>query len=197
MSKIITNSMKKIAIFASGSGTNAENITTYFKGNSAVEISLIICNKPEAYVLERARLLGIPTEVISGAEMQDEVKVMQILRSFAIDFIVLAGYLVRIPSYLISAYPHAIVNIHPSLLPLHGGKGMYGDRVHEDVLRCGEKESGITVHYVNEDLDSGAVIFQAKCPVLPDDTPHTLAARVHELEYAHYPRVIAETIAKL
>ena len=189
--------MKKIAIFASGSGTNAENITTYFKGNSEVEISLIICNKPEAYVLERARQLGIPTEVIAGAEMKDEAKVMQILRNFGIDFIVLAGYLVRIPSYLIAAYPRAIVNIHPSLLPLHGGKGMYGDRVHEDVLRCGEKESGITVHYVNEELDSGTTIFQAKCPVLPDDTPHTLAARVHELEYAHYPRVIAETIAKL
>lgn len=197
MGKNIVKSMKKIAIFASGSGTNAENITTYFKGNSEVEISLIICNKPEAYVLERARQLGIPSEVIAGADMKDEAKVMQILRNFNIDFIVLAGYLVRIPSYLIAAYPRAIVNIHPSLLPLHGGKGMYGERVHEDVLRCGEKESGITVHYVNEELDSGATIFQAKCPVLPDDTPHSLAARVHELEYTHYPRVIAETIAKL
>lgn len=189
--------MKKIAIFASGSGTNAENIVTYFKGNSEVSIPLLICNKPEACVLERARRLGIPSAILTGPEMKDEARVMQLLQDYRIDFIVLAGYLVRIPSYLISAFPNAIVNIHPSLLPLHGGKGMYGDRVHEDVIRCGEKESGITIHYVNEELDSGAVIFQAKCPVLPGDTPHTLAARVHELEYAHYPHVIAETIAEL
>ena len=197
MSKINTESMKKIAIFASGSGTNAENIVTYFKGNSEVSIPLLICNKPEACVLERARRLGIPSAILTGPEMKDEARVMQLLQDYRIDFIVLAGYLVRIPSYLISAFPNAIVNIHPSLLPLHGGKGMYGDRVHEDVIRCGEKESGITIHYVNEELDSGAVIFQAKCPVLPGDTPHTLAARVHELEYAHYPHVIAETIAEL
>ncbi len=189
--------MKKIAIFASGSGTNAENIVKFFRGSSEVEIALIVGNKPDAYVFERARLLGVPSVLLSKEDMADEAKVMKLLRDYGIGFIVLAGYLVRIPSYLIEAFPKAIVNIHPSLLPLHGGKGMYGDRVHEDVLRCGEQESGITVHYVNEQLDAGTVIFQAKCPVLPDDDAHSLAARVHALEYEHYPRVIAETIAKL
>jgi phosphoribosylglycinamide formyltransferase-1 len=189
--------MKSIAIFASGSGTNAENIANYFKESTEVRISVIICNKPDAYVLERAKKLGIPSEILTGADMKDEARVMELLRRYEVDFIVLAGYLLRIPAYLVEAYPHAIVNIHPALLPLHGGKGMYGDRVHEDVIRCGDKESGITIHYVNEQYDSGAVIFQAKCLVLPTDTPHELATRIHALEYAHFPHVIAETIAKL
>jgi phosphoribosylglycinamide formyltransferase-1 len=147
--------------------------------------------------LERAKKLGIPSEVLTGADMKDEVRVMELLRRYEVDFIVLAGYLLRIPEYLVKAYPRAIVNIHPALLPLHGGKGMYGDRVHEDVIRCGDKESGITIHYVNEQYDSGTTIFQAKCPVLPTDTPHDLATRIHALEYAHFPHVIAETIAAL
>jgi phosphoribosylglycinamide formyltransferase-1 len=158
---------------------------------------VIVCNKPDAYVLERAKKLGIPSEVLTGADMKDEVRVMELLRRYEVDFIVLAGYLLRIPEYLVKAYPRAIVNIHPALLPLHGGKGMYGDRVHEDVIRCGDKESGITIHYVNEQYDSGTTIFQAKCPVLPTDTPHDLATRIHALEYAHFPHVIAETIAAL
>lgn len=189
--------MKNLAIFASGSGTNAENIAGYFKDSTDVSIALVVCNKPDAYVLTRAANLGIPSVVITGAEMKDEAKVMTLMQEYNIDFIVLSGYLLRVPEYLVKAFPKAIVNIHPALLPLHGGKGMYGDFVHEDVIKCGDKESGITIHYVNEQYDSGAIIFQAKCPVLPTDTPHDLAQRIHALEYAHFPHVIAETVASL
>ena len=189
--------MKKIAIFASGSGSNAENIAHFFNGNEEVEISLIVCNKPDAFVLERAKKLGIPAKIIRSAEMSDEAAVMSLMSEYQIDFIVLAGYLLRIPEYLVKAYPNAIVNIHPALIPLHCGKGMYGDRVHEDVIACGDKESGITIHYVNEQYDAGDIIFQAKCPVEPGDNAHDVATKVHALEYAHFPRVIAETIAKL
>lgn len=189
--------MKNIAIFASGSGSNAENIANYFKENSEVNIALIVCNKADAYVMERAKRLGIPATILTGTQMKDENAVLALLKQYDIEFIVLAGYLLRIPEYLVKAYPKAIVNIHPALLPLHGGKGMYGDHVHEDVIRCGDKESGITIHYVNEQYDSGAIIFQAKCPVLPADTPHDLASRIHALEYAHFPHVIAETIDRL
>lgn len=189
--------MKNIAIFASGSGSNAENIADYFKGSNDVSISLIVCNKADAFVLERAKKLGIPSKVVTGAEMKDQELVMNLLKEYSIDFIVLAGYLLRIPAYLVDAYPNAIVNIHPALIPLHCGKGMYGDRVHEDVIACGDKESGITIHYVNEQYDSGDIIFQAKCPVEPGDDAHAVATKVHALEYAHFPHVIAETIAKL
>jgi phosphoribosylglycinamide formyltransferase-1 len=189
--------MKSIAIFASGSGTNAENIARYFRDSSDVCISVIVSNKPDAYVLKRAKTLGIPSEILTGSDMKNEARVMAFLARYKVDFIVLAGWLLRIPDYIVKAFPHAIVNIHPALLPLHGGKGMYGDHVHEDVIRCGERESGITIHYVNEQYDSGAVILQAKCPVLSTDTPHDLAMRVHALEYAHYPSVIAEAIVKL
>lgn len=189
--------MKNIAIFASGSGSNAENIADYFKGSNDVSISLIVCNKADAFVLERAKKLGIPSKVVTGAEMMDQELVMNLLKEYSVDFIVLAGYLLRIPAYLVDAYPNAIVNIHPALIPLHCGKGMYGDRVHEDVIACGDKESGITIHYVNEQYDSGDIIFQAKCPVEPGDDAHAVATKVHALEYAHFPHVIAETIAKL
>ena len=189
--------MKKIAIFASGSGSNAENIADYFKDSKEVAISLIICNKSDAFVLERAKKLGIPSKVVTGAEMKNEEAVMSLLREYSIDFIVLAGYLLRIPEYMVKAYPNAIVNIHPALIPLHCGKGMYGDRVHEDVIACGDKESGITIHYVNEQYDAGSIIFQAKCTVEPSDNAHDVATKVHALEYAHFPHVIAETIAKL
>lgn len=189
--------MKKIAIFASGSGSNAENIADYFKDSKEVAISLIICNKSDAFVLERAKKLGIPSKVVTGAEMKNEEAVMSLLKEYSIDFIVLAGYLLRIPEYMVKAYPNAIVNIHPALIPLHCGKGMYGDRVHEDVIACGDKESGITIHYVNEQYDAGSIIFQAKCTVEPDDNAHDVATKVHALEYAHFPHVIAETIAKL
>lgn len=189
--------MKNIAIFASGSGSNAENIANYFSGSQEVSIALIVCNKADAYVFERAKKLGIPSRLVTKADMQDEALVMNLMKEFKIDFIVLAGYLLLVPKYLVEAFPRAIVNIHPALIPLHCGKGMYGDRVHEDVIKSGDKESGITIHYVNEFFDNGDIIFQAKCPVEAGDDAHAVATKVHALEYAHFPHVIAETIAKL
>lgn len=189
--------MKNITIFASGSGSNAENIANYFEGSDEVRISLIVCNKADAFVFERAKKLGIPSVLLTKADMSDEARVLSLLREYKTDFIVLAGYLLLVPKYLVDAYPRAIVNIHPALIPLHCGKGMYGDKVHEDVVRCGDKESGITIHYVNEFFDNGDIIFQATCPVEPGDDAHAVATKVHALEYAHFPHVIAETIAKL
>ena len=189
--------MKNIAIFASGSGSNAENIANYFKGSQEVSIALIVCNKADAFVFERARKLGIPSKLVTKADMQDQQAVLSLLREYHIDFIVLAGYLLLVPKYLVEVFPRAIVNIHPALIPLHCGKGMYGDRVHEDVIKCGDKQSGITIHYVNEFFDNGDIIFQATCPVEPGDDAHAVATKVHALEYAHFPHVIAETIAKI
>ena len=157
--------MKKIAIFASGSGSNAENIANYFSNNPNVEISLIISNNPNAYVIERAKKLNIPSVVIIGKEMKEEKLVLDTLNKYNINFIVLAGYLLKIPTYLINNYPDAIVNIHPALLPKFGGKGMYGDNVHKAVVDANETESGITIHYVNEKYDEGEIIFQAKCQI--------------------------------
>ena len=189
--------MKNIAIFASGSGSNAENIVKYFEGSEVAKISLIVCNKADAYVFERARRLGIPSRLVTRKEMGNQEAVMALMEEFQIDFIVLAGYLVLVPKYLVDAYPRAIVNIHPALIPLHCGKGMYGDRVHEDVIRCGDKESGITIHYVNEFFDNGDIIFQATCPIEPGDDAHAVATKVHQLEYAHFPHVIEEAVLAL
>lgn len=187
----------KIAILASGSGSNAENIFNYFSdNNSNIEISAIITNKSDAFVLKRAENLDIPSHIITGAQMKNEAYVMDILKSYGIEFIVLAGYLLKIPEYLIRNYPDKIVNIHPALLPNYGGKGMYGDNVHKAVVAAGENESGITIHYVNENYDEGKIIFQAKCEVLPTDTYEDVANKVHKLEYEHFPRVIAEVIEK-
>ena len=189
--------MKRVAIFASGSGSNADNIANYFKGSDAVEISLILANNPEAYVLERAKKLGIESVVVTGKEFRAADKVLEILKDRNIDFIVLAGFLLLVPAKLIEAYPGKIVNIHPALLPKHGGKGMYGDHVHEAVVAAGDTESGITIHLIDERYDCGTTFFQATCPVLPTDTPHDVAEKVHALEYEHFPRVIEEIIATL
>ena len=189
--------MKRIAIFASGSGSNAENIANYFKGSDSVEISLILANNPEAYVLERAKKLRIESTVVTSKEFREADKVLEILQQRNIDFIVLAGFLLLVPAKLIEAYPGRIVNIHPALLPKHGGKGMYGDHVHEAVVAAGDKESGITIHLIDERYDCGTTFFQATCPVLPTDTPHDVAQKVHALEYEHFPHVIAEILATL
>ncbi len=189
--------MKKIAIFASGSGSNAENIAQYFAHNDNIEISLIVSNKPDAYVLQRAQNLNIPSVVITSSQMQDSQHVLLILKQYDIDFVVLAGYLLRIPQYMIDSYPDKIINIHPALLPNYGGKGMYGDNVHKAVVAAGESHSGITIHYVNENYDEGKTIFQAKCEVLPGDTYEDVASKVHALEYAHFPHVIDEVISAL
>jgi formyltetrahydrofolate-dependent phosphoribosylglycinamide formyltransferase len=187
--------MKKVAIFASGSGTNAENISRYFSGNQQIEISLLVSNNPKAGVHERMNRLGIPSFTFSGQTFAEGRPVLEKLKEYAVDWIVLAGFMNRISAEILNAYPGRIVNIHPALLPKYGGKGMYGMHVHEAVVAAGEKESGITVHYVNEQYDEGPVIFQASCPVLPSDTPDDVAAKVHALEYEHYPRVIASLLS--
>lgn len=184
--------MKNLVIFASGSGSNAENIIRYFAEKPGFRVKKIYCNVPDAYVLERAKKYNVPTQVFNRAEFRNPDIILRQLQEEGTDFIILAGFLWLVPPCITNAYPNRIVNIHPALLPAYGGKGMYGHHVHEAVLAAGEKESGITIHYVNEHYDSGDIIFQATCPVLPDDTPDTLAARVHELEYAHFPRVIEE-----
>lgn len=186
----------KIAIMASGSGTNAENIIRYFRENQSVEVSLVISNKRDAYVLERAGQLNVPAAVFTKQDFEEGDKILSLLRERGIGFIVLAGFLLRVPDVLLTAYPNKIINIHPALLPKFGGKGMYGNRVHEAVVAAGETESGITIHYINEHYDSGSIIFQAKCPVLITDAPHDVATKVHTLEYKYFPRVIEEVIGK-
>ncbi|MCE5204811.1 MAG: phosphoribosylglycinamide formyltransferase [Porphyromonadaceae bacterium] len=186
--------MTRIAIIASGSGSNAENIAKYFKGHAEVHISLILSNNSDAYVHERAAKLGIPSFTFTKAEFDEGKEILEVLREYEIDFIVLAGFLLKISQPLLEAYAERIVNIHPALLPKYGGKGMYGDRVHQAVIDASETESGITIHYVNEHYDEGNIIFQAICKVEPDDNCETLAARVHALEYAHFPRVIEAVI---
>ncbi len=185
--------MKKIAILASGEGTNAERIIRYFSEKKTAEVALVITNKAQAGVLKRAECLGVPSLVIPAQGFADG-EALGVLHRYGIDFVVLAGFLLKVPDAVLHDYPNKIVNIHPALLPKFGGKGMYGARVHEAVIAAGEKESGITIHYIDEHYDEGSVIFQAACPVMADDTPDTLAARVHGLEYEHFPRVIEEVI---
>lgn len=185
---------KNIAIFASGSGSNAEIIIRYFQKSDSATVSLVLSNKSDAYVLERAKGLNVPSRVFLKDKWTVGDEILTILEDFHIDFIVLAGFLVRVPELLLHAYPNKIINIHPALLPKFGGKGMYGDRVHEAVVASGEKESGITIHYINEHYDEGDTIFQATCPVLPDDSPGDVAQKVHVLEYEHFPHVIAKVL---
>ena len=187
--------MKKIAILASGEGTNAERIIRYFAAHPTVKVVVVITNKAEAGVIRRAENLGIPVEFLPASAFK-EGKATDVLRHYETDFVVLAGFLLRIPDDMLVEYPDRIVNIHPSLLPKFGGKGMYGSRVHEAVLEAKEQESGITIHYINEHYDEGAIILQAKCPVIKGDTPDTLANRVHQLEYEHYPAVIERLLSE-
>lgn len=189
--------MTNIAIFASGSGTNAENIIKYFSNRSTARVTLVLSNKQQAYALKRAANLGVDNFFFEPDDLYRNGKVLQYLSVYSIDFIVLAGFLRLIPQSIIERYPGRIINIHPALLPLYGGKGMYGDTVHKAVISGKESESGITIHLVNKHYDSGDIIFQARCKIEPGDTPETLAKKVHELEYLHYPRVIEEMIMKL
>lgn len=188
--------MKKIAIFASGSGSNAENIIRHFGKSPEICVKSVYCNVPEAYVLERAKKYNIPSFVFNREELRNPDKIFRQLQEQETDFIVLAGFLWLMPDFITAAYSNRIINIHPALLPSYGGKGMYGHHVHEAVIAAGEKESGITIHYVNGHYDEGAIIFQAKCVVTPEDTPDTLAAKIHGLEQAHFPRIIEETIKR-
>lgn len=183
---------KKIAIFASGSGTNAENIASYFKDHPAFAVSLILSNRSDAFVLRRARKLGITSHVFDRQQFNETDQVLQILLEHNIDFIVLAGFLWLVPGNILKAFPDRIINIHPALLPKYGGKGMYGKRVHQAVKGSGEKVTGITIHRVNEKYDEGQIIFQATCEVVPDDTPESIAKKVHTLEYKYFPKVIED-----
>lgn len=186
--------MVHIAVFASGNGSNAENIIRYFSGNSTMRVSLVVSNKEEAYVHTRAKALGIPSCTFSKVEFYEGEPVLDTLRRHDVNFIVLAGFLLKVSQPLLDAFPGRILNIHPALLPNHGGKGMYGDRVHQAVIDSGDTESGITIHYINENYDEGDILFQATCDVLPTDNADDVARKVHELEYLHFPKVIEEAI---
>lgn len=189
--------MRRIAIFASGSGTNAENIIKYFSTRDTAKVVLVLSNNREAYVIQRAEALNVKTHFFDRNDFYLSSRVHDILTEYAIDFIVLAGFLWLVPESIICTYEGRIVNIHPALLPRYGGKGMYGDKVHEAVIRNGDRESGITIHFVNKRYDEGSIIFQAKCSVEPSDTPVVLAARVHELEYRYFPEVIERLLLQL
>lgn len=186
--------MKNIVIFASGAGTNAENIIRYFSNEKKAKVVLVLSNKPQAKVLERAAALGVDVFFFDRRQFYETEEVLFILQRRNTDLIVLAGFLWLVPQRIIEAYKGRIVNIHPAILPGFGGRGMYGDRVHKAVLDARCSESGITIHFVNEHYDSGDIIFQARCPVLPGDDADTLASRVHALEYEHYPAVISSII---
>ncbi|MBN1388269.1 MAG: phosphoribosylglycinamide formyltransferase [Bacteroidales bacterium] len=188
--------MKNIAIFASGSGTNAHKLMEFFSTSKTAKVKLVLSNKADAFVLERAKKFSVPTLIFDRDDLYNNGKVLKVLLESDIHFIVLAGFLWLIPGEILSRYPGKIVNIHPALLPDYGGKGMYGSRVHRAVIDNNEKESGISIHYVNECYDEGDIIFQAKCEVKPGDTPESLAERIHKLEHKYYPVVVEKLIMK-
>ena len=189
--------MKKISIFASGSGYKAENIAGYFAAGNTARVELILTNRPDAKVLRRAEKLQIESVVFDRDTFYNSDRIVVLMRRRQIDYVVLAGFLWLVPENLLTAYPNRIVNIHPALLPRHGGKGMYGDRVHRAVVEAGDRETGITIHRVNERYDSGDILAQYRVPVTETDTPETVAAKVHALEYEHFPAEIEKEIARL
>lgn len=192
--RMMSEAQKRVAIFVSGTGTNCENIIRYFAGSEVVNIALVVSNKSDAPALEKARRLGVPTEVVSKSQLSDNSFMLPLLRERDIHFIVLAGFLLMIPDYLIAAYPRRIINLHPSLLPKFGGKGMYGHRVHEAVKAAGETETGMTVHYVTGECDGGEIIAQYKTAISPEDTPEDIAAKENLLEMRYYPLVIKQVL---
>jgi len=186
--------MKRIAIFASGSGTNAQNIIEYFKSSRDIQVDSLWSNNEDSYALIRAEKLGVETFTFDREDFYHSIEILEELSDRKVDMIVLAGFLWLVPNSLTEEF--VTVNIHPALLPKYGGKGMYGKHVHEAVLKNKDKESGITIHFVNDRYDSGGIIFQTTCPVMPGDTVESLAERVHKLEYEHFPRVIEEILMK-
>lgn len=186
--------MIKIAILASGEGTNAENMIRYFQKKKTAEVIAVFANKRHVGVYRRVEPLGVQVQYVPNADFSDG-KALRMLQERKVDFIVLAGFLFKIPDDILVAYPDRIVNVHPALLPKHGGKGMYGNKVHAAVIADGDLESGITIHYIDGNYDEGKTLFQAKCPVLPDDTPETLAQRVHQLEHTYYPQVVEAVVS--
>lgn len=184
----------KIAIFASGEGTNAERIMSAFAKNGEIEVALLLASKEGIGALQKAEVAGVPSVVFPRTAFAETEPILSVLQNYKVDFIVLAGFLVHIPEWMLRVYPNRLINIHPSLLPKFGGKGMFGLRIHQAVLEAGEQETGITIHLVNELYDSGDILFQATCSVKSDDSAEALAARVHELEYKYYPEVVEEWI---
>ena len=182
--------MKRLVIFASGSGTNAENIANYFKKSADTEVVLVLSNNPTAGVLQRAKQLNLNAITFNKKAFTESNVIANILKDIDPNLIILAGFLWKIPSELISLFPNRIINIHPALLPNYGGKGMYGQHVHEAVIANSERESGITIHYVNEHYDEGTIIFQASCQLNSTDTVDSLKMKIHELEMKHFPEVI-------
>jgi phosphoribosylglycinamide formyltransferase-1 len=189
--------MNRLAIFSSGTGSNAARIIQHFQGHPTIRVQLIVCNNPHAGVLTVGNQHHVPSLLIEKEQFFRGDAYLPALEKNQIDFVVLAGFLWKIPSKLVQAFSHRIINIHPALLPKYGGKGMYGHFVHEAVIASGEKESGITIHYVDELYDHGQPIFQAKVAVEPDDTPATLAKKIQYLEHNHFPRVIEEVVNHL
>jgi phosphoribosylglycinamide formyltransferase len=187
--------MVNIAIFVSGSGSNCENIIQYFQNNKQANIALVVSNRSDAYALVRAQRLNVPTKVLPKADFNNQEMVMKLMADYRIDFIVLAGFLLMIPDWLISAYQHRMINLHPALLPKFGGIGMYGHYVHEAIRKANETETGMTVHWVSPVCDGGEIIAQFRTPITPDDTPDDIAAKEHVLEMKHFPQVI-EAILK-
>jgi phosphoribosylglycinamide formyltransferase-1 len=190
------NLLQRIAIFASGTGSNARQLIEYFQGHAAIEVDLVVSNKARAPVLAMAADHGVDTLVISRHDFYETEKLLATLRGRGIGFIVLAGFLWLIPSYLVKAYAGRMVNIHPALLPAYGGKGMYGMHVHRAVKAAGEPESGITIHWVNEHYDEGDIIFQARCELDPDDEPEDIARKVQQLEHRHFAPVVEQLLTK-
>ena len=179
-----------VAIFVSGNGTNCANIIRYFKNSKSVKIKIVLSNRPDAFALVRAQQLGVPAIVIDKAQLNSETKMMEILQSHAIDYIVLAGFLPIIPEFIVKSFPNRIVNIHPSLLPKYGGQGMWGYHVHEAVKAAGENETGITIHYVNNECDGGTIIEQFKISLSPEDSVEDIENKVHMLEMKHFPKIL-------
>ncbi|MFY0252842.1 phosphoribosylglycinamide formyltransferase [Chitinophaga sp. 30R24] len=189
--------MKNIAIFASGAGSNAQKIIDHFRGSDKARVALIVCNKPGAGVLAIAAHEGIPSILIEREGFFHSDKYVQLLKEQQTDLVVLAGFLWKIPANLVQAFPNRIINIHPALLPKYGGKGMYGHFIHEAVVAAGEKESGITIHYVNEKYDDGEMILQERCIITPDDTPETVAQKVQALEHQWFPVIVERLLSGL
>lgn len=189
--------MRNLVVLASGSGSNAENIIRFFKLSKNVKVSYLLSNRPDAYALQRAKALGVSTMVFNRDDFYNNGKVANFLREEQPDLIVLAGFLWLVPQEIIKNFPNRIINIHPALLPKYGGKGMYGDKVHRAIIENGERESGITIHFVNEKYDEGSTIFQARCTLSADETSSSLAEKIHNLEHEHFPRVIQQVLESL
>jgi phosphoribosylglycinamide formyltransferase-1 len=188
---------KRIAIFASGSGSNAQKLMEYFKKHQEAEVVIVLTNNPEAYVIQRADNFEIPTHIFDKYEFIETNDIVNLLKNLQIDLIVLAGFLWLIPNNLLEEFPNQIINIHPALLPKFGGKGMYGDRIHRTILEAGEVENGITIHFVNEKFDEGEIIYQSRFKIGKNDTLETIKFKGQQLEHLHYPRIVENLIQKI